>query len=122
MGRFSRSGMYQDEFESWYEYTEPNALGEHLTVCVVDVYPDNEKDTSLPRIMHDLGMIEEMPDSYLHVDTFVQRGGVWYAGYNPTKRIRMDGTFEWDPAWLLEAGDENEAKVLREVERRFMEA
>lgn len=98
----------------WYvEFEDRNQLGEKILVEFS--YCENSGSVhSLPNMWYKSGRIDRVLENYWSISTFAtDKNGMCLGRYNPQhKKFKID--FEW----MLEATEENAAKLLREVEKR----
>ena len=77
---------------------------------------------SLPYLWKKNGYTDKLLETYWSVNVFATEdggNGTCYGRYNPTTKIAENGKrMVLDFDWLLEATEENAAKLLHEVERR----
>lgn len=104
----------------WYvEFKEKNQLGEKILVEFS--YCENSGSAhSLPNMWYKNGYIDRVLENYWSISTFVtELNGMCRGRYNPQEKKSEDGkrlVIDFD--WMLEATEENAAKLLKEVEKR----
>ena len=98
----------------WYvEFKEKNQLGEKILVEFS--YCENSGGAhSLPNMWYKNGYIDRVLKNYWSISTFAtDPSGMCRGKYNPQHK-----KFKIDFDWMLEATEENAAKLLKEVEKR----
>lgn len=104
----------------WYvEFKERNQLGEKILVEFS--YCENSGSAhSLPNMWYKNGHIDKVLDNYWGINVFATAENNLCRGrYNPQEKKSEDGkrlVIDFD--WMLEATEENAAKLLKEVEKR----
>ena len=113
------------------EYEETNEAGEKLTVEVKKILHDLCNPKSLMNLWVKAGYLRNPLKSHWSIETEITRpDGVCVRAYNPMtmmiRRLDRNGktlgyrtSLNFD--WMMEATPENRDKLLREVERRFVE-
>lgn len=103
----------------WYKFTEPNAIGETLTL-ELSLCKDNEMKNSLPKLWKQHGYMDRVLETYWCIHTYVtDTEGRNYGRYNPqSKPQKCEINFDW----MFEATEENKQKLIDEVFRMFSAA
>lgn len=108
----------------FYNFTEPNAKGETLTI-ELNRCDDPDCKNSIPKLWKEYGYTDKVLESYWSIRTYVRdTEGDCYGRYNPQIKMELNPetgnshsviNFEW----TLEATEENKQKLLDEVYRLF---
>ena len=114
----------------WYTYEDTNGKRETLVVNIRKCVADLKSKNSLMVLWKKNGYISEMVPTYWSVDTYVHKAdGTCYRNYDPSfyhyheydrKGNTVVSNSRIDFEWLLEATEENKAKILAEIEKRFV--
>lgn len=104
----------------WYvEFKDRNQLGE--SILVEFNYCENSGGAhSLSNMWYKNGYIDRVLENYWSISTYAtELNGLCRGKYNPQCKTSEDGkrsVVNFD--WMLEATEENAAKLLKEVEKR----
>lgn len=104
----------------WYvEFKEKNQLGEKILVEFS--YCENSGGAhSLPNMWYKNGYIDRVLENYWIISTYAtELNGMCRGRYNPQEKKSEDGKrLVIDFEWMLEATEENAAKLFKEIEKR----
>jgi hypothetical protein len=104
----------------FYNFTEPNAKGETLTIELSHC-TNSGGSHALPVLWNKKGYIDRVLETYWSIETYVKdTEGNCYGRYNPQSKLSEDGkrtVINFD--WIFEATEENKEKLLDEVVKIF---
>lgn len=107
---------------AFYELNETNKNGEKINVEIMEIFPDNTSENSLPNLWLKHGYTNKLYNSYLCIDCYVtDKDGNCWERYNPTIKLSDDEkrhVINFD--WLLEVNEENKEKLLNEIYKKFI--
>lgn len=107
---------------AFYDLEETNKKGEKISVEIMEIFPDNTRENSLPNLWVKHGHTNKLYNSYLGINCYVtDKDGNCYERYNPTIKLSDDkkrNVINFD--YLMEVSEENKEKLLKEIYKRFM--
>lgn len=96
-----------------------NKKGETIMVELINIFPDNSSNSSLPVLWKKHGYTKELLNSYISVDVYAtDENGVCWGKYNPqilkeTNKINFD--------YMLEVSKPNRVKILDAITKLAFE-
>lgn len=104
----------------FYNFTEPNAKGEKLTIELSHC-TNSGGSHALPVLWKQHGYIDRILETYWSISTYVRdTEGNCYGRYNPQSKLSEDGkrsVINFD--WMFEATEDNKQKLIDEVLKIF---
>lgn len=99
----------------FYSFDETNKDGEIIQCEITKITNDGRK-SNLINIWYEKGWIKKPLNDYWSIEVYAtDKKGFCWGRYNPQI---LPGTTKLNFKWILEATEENKAKILEEIERR----